>query len=499
MCKADTSNVTDMSHMFEWCIDLTSLELSNFDTSNVTKMSDMFYECKTLTSLDLSNFDTSKITYMSDMFYGCNALTGLDISSKVTDMYRMFRGCCSLKSLDISNFDTSKVRDMYQMFYGDSELTTIYVSKKWNTLKVSKSDEMFKNCYALVGGTSTTYNSGITDKTYAVIDNIDQGQYGYLTGVNSLTIPDEFDIEVDDPYNNNVPNGLYAYGSVVKLSYKGELFDNERLIVKVNDSEITEENGVYTFTVRDNAEVTITKEQITYVLVPAKAATCTEDGNIEYYIGSNGKLYIDTNGTLLTDINCDGIIDEIDTIITKLGHNWSEPTYEWSADNTTVTATRTCLNDPSHVETEEVYTEFQNYPPTCDTAGKDVYSAQFTDPAFSYQEKCIEIPATGHAYGTPVWIWTDDFSSAKAAFTCDKCNDVQEVTAVITSQTTNATYNSTGKIVYTAKINFNGKEYTDTKEVVIPKNEPLILTWISKISQVIVDAYDSYIQYKRNH
>ena len=38
----DTSNVTDMSHMFQSCIKLTNLDLSNFDTSQVTNMGEMF-------------------------------------------------------------------------------------------------------------------------------------------------------------------------------------------------------------------------------------------------------------------------------------------------------------------------------------------------------------------------------------------------------------------------------------------------------------------------
>ena len=40
----------------------------------------------------------------------------------------------------------------------------------------------------------------------------------------------------------------------------------------------------------------------------------------------------------------------------RLGHDWGETTYEWSADNSTVTATRVCKRDDTHVETETVGT-----------------------------------------------------------------------------------------------------------------------------------------------
>jgi surface protein len=145
----------------------------------------MFANFTKVESIDLRNADTSKVTDMSRMFYGCKSLTSLDLSnfntSKVTDMYNMFGWCNSVTSLDLSNFDTSNVTNMFNMFNGDSSLTTIYVSEKWNTSKVSNSSSMFYKCKALVGGTGTAYHSDITDKTYAVIDNVDQGQYGYLT------------------------------------------------------------------------------------------------------------------------------------------------------------------------------------------------------------------------------------------------------------------------------------------------------------------------------
>ena len=70
----DTSNVTSMSHMFNSCRSLTSLDLSGWDTSNVINMYGMFYNCSALASLDLSTFDTSKVTDMNNMFNYCSAL-----------------------------------------------------------------------------------------------------------------------------------------------------------------------------------------------------------------------------------------------------------------------------------------------------------------------------------------------------------------------------------------------------------------------------------------
>ena len=58
-----------------------SIDLSGFNTSNVTDMNHMFYNCGELTSLDLSRYDTSNVTNLNGMFTGCKKLTNLNLSS----------------------------------------------------------------------------------------------------------------------------------------------------------------------------------------------------------------------------------------------------------------------------------------------------------------------------------------------------------------------------------------------------------------------------------
>lgn len=88
----------------------------------------------------------------------------------------------------------------------------------------------------------------------------------------------------------------------------------------------------------------------------------------------------------------------------KLGHDWGEPTYEWASDNSSVTATRVCKRDSSHVETETVATEATNITkePTCKAEGKgDVKTKPFTNEAFSEQTKenaTIPVDPNAHAW-----------------------------------------------------------------------------------------------------
>ena len=198
----DTSKMTDMSWMFDNCLNLTTLDLSNFDTSNVTNMSYMFSECQSLISLDLSNFNTSKVTDMSYMFSYCSRLISLDLSSfdtsNVTDMSYMFEDCSGLTLLDLSSFNTSKVTIMGDMFYNCeslthldlssfntgkvtdtmemftycTELTNIFISNKWNSNRVDYSRDLFAKCRSL-----SNFNKGKTGIEMA--KPVEQG--GYLT------------------------------------------------------------------------------------------------------------------------------------------------------------------------------------------------------------------------------------------------------------------------------------------------------------------------------
>jgi len=148
--KFDTSNVTNMSYMFSNCSRLTSLDVSNFNTSNVINMSHMFSSCSKLTGLDVSKFDISKVTDMSFMFYSCGSRS-LDVSnfntSNVTNMSHMFSSCSST-SLDLSKFDTSNVTDMSYMFYSCSSLPSLDVSN-FNTSNVTNMSGMFYDCRSL--------------------------------------------------------------------------------------------------------------------------------------------------------------------------------------------------------------------------------------------------------------------------------------------------------------------------------------------------------------
>ena len=232
------------------------------------------------------------------------------------------------------------------------------------------------------------------------------------------------------------------------------------------------DNNTYTATAtftcdRDNSHTETVDATVTE---KSDGATCTEAGKITYTakVTFNGKDYEESKTE----------------DVAALGHVW-EATWNWDkkdADgNYAPVVTFTCSRDASHVETADakvsdpVVTD-----PTCETAGKKVYTATAIDPNGNEITDTHEdvIDALGHNYGEPVWSdWTqaeDGTWTTTATFTCaNDATHVQTPEVKIDSETVEkATYTKEGKVVYTASVTSpDGKKVVNPtpKEVVVEK------------------------------
>ena len=252
----------------------------------------------------------------------------------------------------------------------------------------------------------------------------------------------------------------------------------------------------------------------------AKAATCTEAGNNEYYTcGNCGKFFSDEAGkteiakdSWVTDaldhdftgawVNTDAAghyhkcsrCDATDTVVkhtfngkpcneedkcTVCGyvkaagvHAWGTAEYKWGDDNMSCTATVKCTNCEA-VETDAAAIGIDTTPATCTVDGKTVYTATFSSNLFTTQTKEVTIDKLGHTYGAPVWSWSEDGKTATATFTCTRegctaetTGHAQTVTATVSGkQKVAPTCTDKGTTTYTAKVTFETKDYTDTKDV----------------------------------
>ena len=110
---------------------------------------------------------------------------------------------------------------------------------------------------------------------------------------------------------------------------------------------------------------------------------------------------------------------------------------------------------------------------TCTAEGETTYTADFAEDWAQDKTTTETIAKKPHTYGDLAWSWTGSdetgYTAATATFQCS-CGDTQtETDDQLEKVTTDATYEAAGSDVYTAKVTFEGKEYTDTKMVTIPQ------------------------------
>ena len=145
----------NLNNIFGGCYSLEYLNLSSFYSSKAYTFSFMFNNCTKLVSLDLSKFRGSSFTNsMEFMFSNCDNLKYLDLSSLDTsltlNMSYMFNGCNSLTNLKLSKFNTSSVIDYSYMFNNCSLLTSIDLSKLHGSTVDNTMEYMFNNCKSLI-------------------------------------------------------------------------------------------------------------------------------------------------------------------------------------------------------------------------------------------------------------------------------------------------------------------------------------------------------------
>lgn len=115
--------------------------------------------------------------------------------------------------------------------------------------------------------------------------------------------------------------------------------------------------------------------------VSTTAPTCTETGKTTY-----------TAAVTAADSPDGQAAAETKEVTIPAGHDWGDPVYVWAADNSTVTATRTCANDSTHVETETADASGEvTTAATGEAPGVLTYTASFTNTVFAAQTKEVSL------------------------------------------------------------------------------------------------------------
>ena len=284
-------------------------------------------------------------------FYGCESAVSLTIPEGVTSIgERAFGYCSGLKDIVIPDSVTSI--DSYA-FYECTSLENITLSESMTAIEAgvfcgckglsmvqipmgieSIGSHAFSNCSGLkylvipdsiksMGEHVIQFGIGYNNNFKSII------YYGKATDWSSISIGSDNDVlNSADRYEVSFMDPEYS-GAPVLPDVTARLGDNA--LVLGTDYELSSETETVEVGSEGKAKVTFIGEHSdlpsvssSYTVVnhdpirtEAKAPTCTEDGNIEYWVCSNcGKIYSDAEGTQEITIE--------DTVIKATGHSWDE-------------------------------------------------------------------------------------------------------------------------------------------------------------------------------
>ena len=130
---------------------------------------------------------------------------------------------------------------------------------------------------------------------------------------------------------------------------------------------------------------------------PAVAATCTDDGNVQYWSCSVCQRNF-ANASAATELT--------DVVEPALGHVWQLSGWSWSDDYASASARFTCARDASHTDSAAASVTPQTTDPDCVSDGQTVYTASASFEGQPYTDRrTVTLPATGHHWDTA---WQSD-------------------------------------------------------------------------------------------
>ena len=227
---------------FKYCTSLTSITIPDSVTSIGTSA---FSSCISLTSITIPDRVTS---IESSVFEGCTGLTSITIPGGVTSIgYAAFSGCSSLTSITIPDGVTNIGSFAFD---GCSSLTSITIPDSVTSIR----NGAFKNCTGL---TSITIADGVTSIGAVAFYN--------CSSLTSIAIPDSVTSIGDSSFSNC--ESLITISLSCKSSLKRSNFGDQADLVSYTSHTLKK--------------------------TAAKAATCSESGNKEYWTCEHcGKYFL---------------------------------------------------------------------------------------------------------------------------------------------------------------------------------------------------------------
>ncbi len=172
----DTSNVTNMYYMFQYCTSLEKLDLSSFDTTKVTNMEAMFDHCTSLEYLDLRSFDTSNVTNMRMMLSANSNLEAILVGD-------------NFSTANVVDGDTVDTRNSLFMLSYDPKLPNYTVKDYEGNQDKTYAKSVRDNGYLYVNGKTVTFdaNGGTLTKNDGTATDLNKVNFYVESGVSYST------------------------------------------------------------------------------------------------------------------------------------------------------------------------------------------------------------------------------------------------------------------------------------------------------------------------
>ncbi len=282
---------------------------------------------------------------------------------------------------------------------------------------------------------------------------------------------DKWDViggEINDPKANPVTFTMGSADATLTAHFipvEPEEPETYTLIIQTTEGGIVKENEV------DMAKSSYKmKKDDTQTLI-AKAATDYNFAGWDITVGGVTSAYsADAKITFTMGEEDVTLTANFEVTSVEHTHNWGEViTYEW--DGLNCTATRVCLDNAEHVETEtKPATLTSTVDPTCETTGTATYTAVFENPAFEAQTTTETIEPLGHDWGEVTYEWSEDHTTCTATRVCNR--DASHVETETVSAT--VTMEGTTTKVYTAQFEnsaFETQTYSFTPSIKVTMSQ----------------------------
>ena len=434
----NNASLTIGQYAFAYNANLTNID---FGTGKIKPGERVFYHADSLEYVHIPanvemNGNSSGDGSGSDLFHHCHALKNATVDCAFVGPYT-FESDYSLESVTFTNSDV-------QFYYLNSGGygNPFHYSLTTYPMQPTVIGPVCSNVPVFVDYVNTTENQSWVQLTYQQIEND----------------PGHSDVVIDNAVAATCEDPGLTEGS--HCEHCGQIITAQETIDPLGHDysisyEWEDDNDTVTATAvcrRNNAHSIIETVEATYETVTA--AGCETAG-----VGKYTATFTNEAFSLQTK----------EVTIPATGHDWTESTYIWAADNSTVTASKACNNDHGHDITETVETTYSVVKAAgCEQSGTGRYTAVFANSAFAEQTKDVRLPATGHDWGEITYTWAEDNSKVTALQICNNDHGHYIIEEVVPAyaELSAAGCETTGTGRYTATFT-NALFAAQTKDIVI--------------------------------